>query len=122
LPHRCKRGKLCTASGTKPAGKHHIVKRAQVGNQVELLENHTHMIGAKTVARCRRHAPEAMPKQADVAFRGSHQAGNQRKQGTLAATARSTDQQLFASLHLPARKIDQGIVLGPGELEAFQVN
>src|SRR5450830_250101 len=88
--------------------------------QVELLENITGVVDAKTVAGTGAQFGELLAEQADAAAAGFLHAAEQAEQGGLAAAAGAFEEQRFARFQAERRDVQQLRMPGPVEAQVGQ--
>jgi hypothetical protein len=115
------RGGRLTAPGARRAQarrQQHVVEHRQIGQQVELLEDDAHQVGAARVARAGRQARPVLPEQAHAAGARQQHPGHQAQQRALAAAAGPVDEDRASGLE--RQRVDGQAVTGrawPGVAE-----
>ena len=105
------------AAQREPAGQQHVIRHGQVGNQVELLEHKTDVIGAHPVTSRRRHRGQFVAEQRDRSSFGCQHTAQQSEQCALAAAAGAVYEDAVACfgmqfLRYPGRRVRLGIAKG----------
>ena len=104
----------------KAAGQQHVVQHAEIGQQVELLEDVADMRHAQAVARGARQCGPVVAEQRDAPGIGHQHAGQQRQQRALAATARAVQEHGLAGRDVEPLDVDAGrLGARPAEAKRF---
>ena len=103
------RRRALPAQAREAAGQQHVVQHAQVGQQVELLEDVAHVVGAEGIAPRAGQRGPGRAEQADRAGARQQHAGQQPEQRALAAAAGAVQEQRAPGGHL--QRVDGQAVL-----------
>ena len=91
-------------------GKQNIVDHRKVGNEVELLKDQAHVIGAKSIARGTAQAREVGFHHNDAALLRHQNPAQKSEQCALAASAGAMQKDALSCLDLQMRQIQAGRV------------
>lgn len=106
-----------TPPGRQGAGQADIIDQIQVGQQIELLEQHTDPVGPDPVALVFRKTGQRLPAQPDLTAETGQNTADQVEQGALSAAGRALDKQVLAWLQLQPFDLQDRRLAGPGEAE-----
>ena len=102
------------------AGQQHVVFQAQVGHQVELLEDEADVVGPQPVTLGRATARQIVPQQSDLAPGGLQHPAQQAQQRALAAAAGAQQQHVLAGIQCQAVDAQAGRgAARPGKAQVF---
>ena len=107
-------GALAAARG-KGAGQQHVVDRRQPGQQVELLEQETDVVGAEAVAGAAGEARDVGAEKFDAAGLRQGDAAEQAEQGAFAAAAGAVQEDAFACGKFEALNVEAGRLSRPAK-------
>ena len=116
-----RRGALA-AQRREPAGQQDVVQDREKGQQIELLEEKTRVVDAKTVTPGGGERSQVLTEQPYLAATGALHAAEQAEQGGLAAARRAFEKQCLAGCQLEVPDVQAFRLARPGEAEVLDLD